>query len=60
MSHEIRTPLIGIIGFTNLLKETDLKDEQREFINIIEESSNNLISIVNDISRFFKGICWKD
>jgi len=54
MSHEIRTPLNGIIGFTNLLKETDLKDEQREFVNIIEESSNNLIAIVNDILDFSK------
>jgi len=54
MSHEIRTPLNGIIGFTNILKETDLKEDQREFINIIEESSNNLISIVNDILDFSK------
>jgi len=54
MSHEIRTPLNGIIGFTNILKESDLKEEQREFLNIIEESSNNLISIVNDILDFSK------
>jgi len=54
MSHEIRTPLNGIIGFTNILKDTELKEEQREFINIIEESSNNLITIVNDILDFSK------
>jgi len=54
MSHEIRTPLNGIIGFTNILKETELKDDQREFLNIIEESSNNLIHIVNDILDFSK------
>ncbi len=54
MSHEIRTPLNGIIGFTNILKETELKDDQREFLNIIEESSNNLINIVNDILDFSK------
>jgi len=54
MSHEIRTPLNGIIGFTHILKETELKEEQREFLNIIEESSHNLISIVNDILDFSK------
>ena len=54
MSHEIRTPLNGIIGFTNILKETELKEDQREFIAIIEESSNNLITIVNDILDFSK------
>ena len=54
MSHEIRTPLNGIIGFTNILKETELKEEQKEFVNIIEESSNNLIHIVNDILDFSK------
>ena len=54
MSHEIRTPLNGIVGFTNILKETELKEDQREFLSIIEESSNNLISIVNDILDFSK------
>ena len=54
MSHEIRTPLNGIIGFTNILKDTKLNEEQREFLNIIEESSNNLITIVNDILDFSK------
>jgi signal transduction histidine kinase/CheY-like chemotaxis protein len=54
MSHEIRTPLNGIIGFTNLLKLENLKDEPLEFVNIIEESSNNLLHIVNDILDFAK------
>ncbi|HIM93658.1 MAG TPA: response regulator, partial [Campylobacterales bacterium] len=54
MSHEIRTPLNGIIGFTNILKETELKEDQQEFLAIIEESSNSLISIVNDILDFSK------
>ena len=49
MSHEIRTPLNGIVGFTELLKSTDLSSEQLEFIGIIEKSSENLLSIINNI-----------
>jgi signal transduction histidine kinase/CheY-like chemotaxis protein len=49
MSHEIRTPLNGIVGFTQLLKDSDLDEEQREFISVIEHSSENLLTIVNDI-----------
>jgi signal transduction histidine kinase/DNA-binding response OmpR family regulator len=49
MSHEIRTPLNGIVGFTELLKSTDLNNEQIEFTNIIEKSSENLLSIINNI-----------
>jgi signal transduction histidine kinase/CheY-like chemotaxis protein len=49
MSHEIRTPLNGIVGFTQLLKSTEVTAEQEEFITIIEHSSDNLLSIVNDI-----------
>ena len=49
MSHEIRTPLNGILGFTQLLKESDATEEQAEFISVIEKSSENLLTIVNDI-----------
>ena len=49
MSHEIRTPLNGIFGFTQLLDETDLNSEQKEYTSIIQKSSKHLISIVNDI-----------
>jgi len=49
MSHEIRTPLNGIVGFTQLLKSTSTSDEQEEFITVIETSSDNLLTIVNDI-----------
>ncbi len=49
MSHEIRTPLNGIVGFTELLKDTNLQEEQREFIDIIEKSSENLLEIINNI-----------
>ena len=49
MSHEIRTPLNGIVGFTELLKDTDLEEEQNEFVEIIEKSSENLLEIINNI-----------
>lgn len=49
MSHEIRTPLNGIVGFTQLLKGTELNSDQKDFIDVIEDSSENLLNIVNDI-----------
>ncbi|HID43885.1 MAG TPA: hybrid sensor histidine kinase/response regulator, partial [Archaeoglobaceae archaeon] len=49
MSHEIRTPLNGIVGFTELLKTTELNNEQQEFLSIIDKSSENLLSIINNI-----------
>ena len=49
MSHEIRTPLNGIVGFTDLLKDTNLDQEQVEFIDIIQKSSENLLEIINKI-----------
>lgn len=49
MSHEIRTPLNGIVGFTELLKDTGLEEEQEEFVQIIEKSSENLLQIINNI-----------
>ena len=54
MSHEIRTPLNGIIGMSNILKETPLSDEQKQSLEIIEISGNNLLSIVNDILDYSK------
>jgi len=49
MSHEIRTPLNGIVGFTEILRSTDLTAEQEEFLSIIDKSSENLLSIINNI-----------
>jgi CheY-like chemotaxis protein len=49
MSHEIRTPLNGILGFTQLLKDADTKEDREDFISVIEKSSQNLLTIVNDI-----------
>jgi signal transduction histidine kinase/CheY-like chemotaxis protein len=49
MSHEIRTPLNAIIGFSSILKNSDLNERDRELTNNIQISSENLLNIVNDI-----------
>jgi PAS domain S-box-containing protein len=49
MSHEIRTPMNSIIGFCELLAEEKLDDKQRGYINIIRESGENLLKLINDI-----------
>jgi len=49
MSHEIRTPMNSILGFTNLLKRTDLDSMQREYVQNIHSAGENLLILVNDI-----------
>jgi len=49
MSHEIRTPMNAIIGFTNLLAESELTDEQKEHLNLVKISSHNLLRLIDDI-----------
>lgn len=49
MSHEIRTPMNAILGFTNLLKRTELNPMQREYIQNIHSAGENLLMLVNDI-----------
>ncbi|MCD0487179.1 PAS domain S-box protein [Pedobacter sp. MC2016-14] len=54
MSHEIRTPLNGVIGFTDLVMKTPLNETQHQYIHIVNQSANALLSIINDILDFSK------
>ena len=49
VSHEIRTPLNAIMGFTEQLRQTDLDEQQSEFVKVIDKSSEHMLSLINDI-----------
>src|ERR1700761_6659046 len=59
MSHEIRTPMNGVLGIASLLNKTKLDEQQRNYLQLIQDSANNLLVIVNDILDLEKIVAGK-
>jgi signal transduction histidine kinase/ActR/RegA family two-component response regulator len=58
MSHELRTPMNGVLGFTQLLENTSLSDEQRQYLAMLQQTGENLLDIINkvlDLSKIEAG-----